>query len=420
MIKKFFKHLTNNIGLKILALVASGIIWLVVVNINDPEVAKQFSCTVVIENDQVLAEMGKTYEVVDGSTAVFTVRANRSVLNNLSNSDFKAVANMENLEDLTYVPIEITATRNSSQVQITKRTQNVEIAVEDIQSGQYIISAQQEGTPADGCIVGTLSVSPNVLKVSGPESIVSQIDKVVATINVDDMTSDVSDGVIPVLYDADGNVINTTKLSLNLTTVTVTAQILNVKEVGISFHTTGTMEEGYHIKEIEHTPDTIEVMGESAVLNALNEISVPEEVLDVTGVTDDLTKTIDITAYLPSGVSLVNASDKNIEVTVSVETAIEQEFEMPTANITVTNLPGGTEAVFEEDTVTVKIKGYASELADINESTLTGSVDVSGQKVGCHVVALDLNLNTNIFTPADDNTVTVVLQKATEDAKRER
>ena len=31
------KRLTNNIGLKILALLASIILWLIVVNINDPE-----------------------------------------------------------------------------------------------------------------------------------------------------------------------------------------------------------------------------------------------------------------------------------------------------------------------------------------------------------------------------------------------
>lgn len=414
MIGKFFKTLVNNLGLKIIALIASGILWLVVVNINDPEVAKQFTCAVVVENDQVLRNMGKTYEIVDGSTAVFTVRANRSVMNNLSNSDFKAVANMENVEDLQYVPIEITATRSASQLQITKRTQNLEISVEDIKSGQYIISAQQEGEPADGCVVGTLSVSPNVLKVSGPESIVSQINKVVATIDVDGMTADLSDGVIPVLYDEDGAVIDTTKLTLNLTTVTVTAQILNVKEVGISFTTMGTPAEGYHVAEVVHSPETIEVMGESAVLNELNEITVPAEVLDVTDATSDLEKDVDISAYLPDGVSLVNASEKNIHVTAVLETAIEKEFDLPTANITITNLPSGMEAEFESDTVPVKITGYASDLEDINADTLTATIDVSGQKAGGHVVPIKLNLNEELFTASENNTVEVILQKKTE------
>ena len=98
--------------------------------------------------------------------------------------------------------------------------------MEDLGNVQKRISVATEGTVMDGCALGNVEiVTSNLLKISGPSSVTSQIDTVVATINVDGMSSDVTDTVVPVLYDADGNEIDTSKLKMNLSTVTVTAQI---------------------------------------------------------------------------------------------------------------------------------------------------------------------------------------------------
>ena len=64
------------------------------------------------------------------------------------------------------------------------------------------------------------------MKVSGPASVVNQIDTVVATINVDGMSTDITDRVTPVFYDAQGEVVDTTKLTLSVSTVNISAQIL--------------------------------------------------------------------------------------------------------------------------------------------------------------------------------------------------
>ena len=64
-------------------------------------------------------------------------------------------------------------------------------------------------------------MTSNLLKISGPSSVTSQISTVVATINVDGMSSDVTDTVVPVLYDADGNEIYASKLKMNINTVTM-------------------------------------------------------------------------------------------------------------------------------------------------------------------------------------------------------
>ena len=49
MLRKLTKRITNNFGLKVLAVVFAIVIWLVVVNIEDPEKTKGFTIPVTIE-----------------------------------------------------------------------------------------------------------------------------------------------------------------------------------------------------------------------------------------------------------------------------------------------------------------------------------------------------------------------------------
>lgn len=53
MLKKIVKRITNNFGLKILAVIFSGVLWLAVVNIDDPNTTRTFTTTVSIENQRL-------------------------------------------------------------------------------------------------------------------------------------------------------------------------------------------------------------------------------------------------------------------------------------------------------------------------------------------------------------------------------
>lgn len=118
MLRKLTKLITNNFGLKILAAVFAIVLWLVVVNTEDPDKTKLFSVPVSIENADYLTEMGKTYEILNTDEVSFWVTGKRSIIQELSDSDFTASANMENInEDLTMVPVTVTASRYSSQIE---------------------------------------------------------------------------------------------------------------------------------------------------------------------------------------------------------------------------------------------------------------------------------------------------------------
>ena len=65
MLRKIVKTVASNFGLKVLAAVFAVILWLVVVNIDDPKINKQYTTSVVIENADYLTNQGKYFQVLN-------------------------------------------------------------------------------------------------------------------------------------------------------------------------------------------------------------------------------------------------------------------------------------------------------------------------------------------------------------------
>ena len=400
MANKILKTLVNNIGYKILAVVFAFILWLVVYNIDDPNKTVRFTTNVMVENESAITDMNKCYEVLNGTnTITFSVTAKRSVINKLEDTDFIATADMNRMimnsdNKSAKVPIEVISRRSNSSLKYNGKNQYLEISLDDLVSRRFMITADTTGQVADGYALGEVTVTnPNVLNVTGPATIVDKIDSVVATIDVEGMSMNLSDNVLPVFYDADGNEIDTTRLKYNNTTVTIAAKILRVKEIPLSFTTTGTPSGDYRVVEITSDPENIRIKGALSVLNPIMSLAIPAEVLNVSGARDDLTTTIDITEYLPDGVELVDAADATVTVTVRIEAYQSKTFTIDTKDITVNGLGDGYELAFEQNSVTVTISGLQNDLNRLSAADLASAIDVSGMEEGLHQVNLEFELD---------------------------
>lgn len=418
---KILKTLTKNLGFKILAVVFAFILWLVVYNTDDPTVTVSYTTNVTVENASAVTEMNKCYEVLNGTnTVTFAVTAKRSVLNKLEDTDFTAVADMNRMivneeGDEANVPIEITSKRSNSSLKYNGKNKYLEVSLEDLMKRRFIITADTSGKVADGYALGEVTVTnPNVLNVSGPASIVNKIDSVVATIDVEGMSMNLSDNVIPALYDADGQEIDTTKLKLSNTTVTISAKILSVKEIPLVFSTTGAPYGDYRVVEISSKPETVKVKGSSTILNPLSSLTIPGDVLNVSGAKEDITTTIDISEYLPDGVELVNASDATVTVTVRIEAYESKKFNLNTSQITVNGLDTDYDLSFEQSAVAVTVSGLKNNLNTLTVSQLSASIDVTDLGVGTHQVNLELSLDEDNYA-YQTITVTVEIKVKTKD-----
>lgn len=421
---KILKTLTKNLGFKILAVVFAFILWLVVYNTDDPTVTVSYTTNVTVENASAVTEMNKCYEVLNGTnTVTFAVTAKRSVLNKLEDTDFTAVADMNRMivneeGDEANVPIEITSKRSNSSLKYNGKNKYLQVSLEDLMKRRFIITADTSGKVADGYALGEVTVTnPNVLNVSGPASIVNKIDSVVAIIDVEGMSMNLSDNVIPALYDADGQEIDTTKLKLSNTTVTISAKILSVKEIPLVFSTAGAPYGDYRVVEISSKPETVKVKGSSTILNPLSSLTIPGDVLNVSRAREDITTTIDISEYLPDGVELVNASDATVTVTVRIEAYESKKFNLNTSQITVNGLDTDYDLSFEQSTVAVTVSGLKNNLNTLTVSQLSASIDVTDLGVGTHQVNLELSLDEDNYAYQTITVTVEIKEKAKDDSE---
>ena len=115
MFKKLMKRLTNNFGLKLLSILFSIALWLVVVNIADPDGTKTFSVPVTIQNKDVIEKMGKVPDVVgDTDVASFYITGPRSYVEGMNADDFTVTADLSQVDladedEIKLVRIEVTA-----------------------------------------------------------------------------------------------------------------------------------------------------------------------------------------------------------------------------------------------------------------------------------------------------------------------
>ncbi len=420
MAKKLLKFLTNNLGFKILAVGFAFVLWLVVYNIDDPTIRKSFTTSVSIENANAVDKLNKYYEVLDGTNNVtFTVTAKRSVLDKLEDNDFVATADMSRMvvdeENQTgTVAIEISCSRYSNSLQFNGSSRYLKVSLEDLMSKQFVITANAKGEVMSGYALGDVTIdNPNVLKVSGPSSIVSRISTVVATIDVEGMSMNLTDKVVPTLYDEDGNEVDTTKLRLSNTTVTIAAKILSTKEVALNFSTRGAPAGNYRVMGITCDPDKIWIKGTSNVLNPIVSVDIPANVLNISGAVEDITTTVDITEYLPEGVELVDNNQASVTVTVMVKEYITRSFSVPSANITAEGLGDEYELSFVS-AGTAQISAVEADLNLLNASQLSGIINVAGLTEGVHTVSLEIPLDESKYAVSSAEVEIRLTKKAAE------
>ena len=166
------EKLTRNIGVKILSVVIAAILWLVITNTNDPIRYETFTDVPVnIKNEDIIITKNQSYEIIEGETISFKVAARRSIMENISASDFDVSADFAHLSSVNSVNITITPKRYKDEIEIVDRgdVQHMIVSIEEIHKEQFKVNVVDKGKVAEGFFLGNKSAKPNIILVSGPK-----------------------------------------------------------------------------------------------------------------------------------------------------------------------------------------------------------------------------------------------------------
>lgn len=398
------EKITNNLLLKILSLIIAFLVWLIVVNADNPIMTKSF----VVSDVQLLNE---AYIDADGKMCMqdeeqdpirVTIRAERKVLDRISASDIRAVADLQQAVSLDTDPVMVPITAVCAgiapeDIQVTP--QNLSLHVEDKDTQEFVVNVTTNNTRPDrGYEVGTLSSNPEKIKITGPISLINKIDRVNAAIDVSDASEDVTEETEVTVIDKNGEVFSDTDMAyLNVSKVYVTARLWEVRsDVRIRAEYSGTAAEGYEAESITTTPNVITVAGSTSALEALEEqnniIWIPADAVDISGEKSDYEEKINISDYLPEGLKLTADSSEDLFIRVNILPEGSSVCEVPTKNIIVENAPDTMQVAFDTAMIEVRVKKTSEDLEDLTENEIQASIDLEDIEEGSHELPVEIRL----------------------------
>lgn len=379
----------NNLGLKIISVVVAILMWLVVTNSSDPVVwRQQVNIPVRILNTDLLTAEGKVYTILDDSATIPVVNysAPRSIADSIKSENIVATADIQELTNVNTVRIHLSSNIYNTQIEsIEGSIDSVKFSIEDRKTSAFLLQVSTNGEPANGYSVGDVTSEQNQIRVSGPESLVSAIRTASAVVDINGAAGNITTYADVRLYDKEGEQIPTANLTMNITSVKVSVSILATKTLPVNVTTTGQPATGYLVSgDVTVTPESVEMAGRTSALGSYNEITIPEEELDITGATETVVKEINITPYVPELIRFADSSYNGIvTVTVPVEAVASDEIDVSITDIAMENVPEGmTAEIVSEDLspaagmLRVKVLGLDQTLSTLQAAQLTPYVDV--------------------------------------------
>ena len=386
------ERLTRNLDLKILAIVFAIILWLIVVNIDDPVKSNTFSgIEVQILNAEELEKQGLCYDVFDNTNIVsVTVSGRRSVIEEINRENIIATADMKDLSSMNTLTVKVTSNKSAGDLDTIKANENnVRLNIEPLSKVTKRLVVETSGLPAENYVLGSRTLGLTQVEVSGPESIVNTIETAKVTVDVDNASSTVSASSRIILCDKSGAKVDTQRLTLSNTSVSITQEILYSKAVDINYQFSGRPEDGYAMTgDVLADRTSVLIQGRKSLVESINAINVRGEELSVEGESSNKTVEVDLDDYLPPTVEL---SEKNFDGKVSVTAIIRRETHLDvvtnTINIKIVGLDAGKKAEIVDDGTYVKdaefkvrLTGLATFLNEVDEDRLSVTLDLATYK----------------------------------------
>ena len=377
------EKLTRNTGLKILSLALAFLIWVVILNVDDPATTSTIKDVPVTRiNENAIISRDKVYDVVSGETVDVKVKGKRSIIDKLKKEDFRAVADLSKLS-LTYaVPIDVSLPRYP-EVEISQKVMTMEVNLENRITEQFRVDVVEKGTVAPGYYISAKTARPNIIQVSGAESVIKKINEVVVEVNVTNRDESFGEKeIIPKVYDKNGSLMDSSKMTFNFEKVDVSVTLLNTKTVKLWVEIKGTPYYGYEFVGFDYEPKQVVIAGKQEELDKVPYITA---VYNINNRRADIEDEIDIKDYITEDVILID-ENQNAVINIDIEKIESKEISFNSNEIELRNVPYGTVATIDNSSlVYAKVSGTKGELNEISKGDIKPYIDLSGAGVGTEV-----------------------------------
>lgn len=379
------KKLLANWGIKLISLLAAFGLWFAVIYIDDPPEEETFTnIPVQFLNTDLLTDQGLVYEVLDNTDTVrqVTVKGPKTVLGEVNKDSIIATADFseKNMSDVIDIELSVVNQYESALEISAVGDAKLKLFVEEKASKSVPVNVNIIGEVAEEHQLGSAKTDQNRITIIGGKSKVEMVSYAAVNVDVTGADTDISTTEVIRLYDKENNLLDTNLVQKNINSTKATVTILATKTVPIEFEVSGEVAEGYLFTgEAVCDVESVKIAGTAAALFSVNSIVIPAQDLDMTGLSENLVKQVNLKSYLPIGVQIAKDGGNGMaQITAYVEPEVSLDLKVMSENIAIINVPDGWKAKINESYLVydLRVAGLDREVKNIVEANLRGTADV--------------------------------------------
>lgn len=388
MREKFnFKNVNmRKIMYAVISLVAALLLWMYVTNVQGDLTTQTFTgIKVVFEGENSLRE-SKNLIVTDiGATSVrATIEGTYYALSRLEAADITAVVDLSGISNsgtytISYKINYPFGTDTSSLSVVSQMPQNISFKVDKLDTKSVEVRGRFSGSVAEGYSFGKMEFEPSTVKISGPQSILDQIDCAwveCARTGLDKTVTYDSDFV---LLDADKEPVELDdNVEFRNDTVAVTVPVTAIKTVDLKlkfFAGGGATED--NVKYIVE-PATITLSGDAETLEGINSIILAE--IDLADLAGGMTETY--TIAIPNDTQIISGP-REATATIEIKGLVTRTFKV--TNFTPKNVPAGYEPEIINTAIDVILRGPAEAINSITAANIRAVIDLADYNMSADI-----------------------------------
>lgn len=404
---------TRNIGLKLLSIVLALLLWLTIMNFEDPSITKTIEgIPVQVINEEVVTSRGYLYAIESGEKVDVKVKGRRSILDNLKVGDFVATADFTLFNSMYYAPIDVKCVHaDADELTVTPKNDQMAIKLEDQATVPANINVVLNGNVKEGYYLFGYETDTGLVQATGAASQVARVKNVVAEVDIDNVLSSFEiDATLYALDDNDER-IDSKKISLSPDTVKVKVTICPIKSLELDVTTTGEPDHLHYVDKLDFATKTIDVAADAEILSKLDKLKVE---CDVSGATQDVENQVNLESLIEKEFGdrcKVVDPTKTMSVIVKIKKLQEKKLEVKADDVVIK----GTDADAFEYTIyslwnaNVTIRGREGELDNMEISDLDLYVDATGLEAGTQSVQLKSDYNGDV--QLELGSVSIIIEK---------
>lgn len=296
----------RNLVPKLVAVVVALVVWVFVMNEQNPPIEGSFQVALGSRNlaeDMIVLESPATVRV--------KVRGLRNAIAGAAGKDFKATIDLKGLAAGQYnLPVSVATPGGYDLVEVIP--DKVAIKLDAIRSKRFTVEARLSGPMVGEFVLGQVEIQPAAATVTGPQSQLDTVGKVVAPVEIRGRTPAFSQETRLVVLGTDGHEMQNVKLeptkaiiSGNLEPGTVSRQV-EIKTV-----LSGNLPQGILLRRVFTEPTKIEIKGSKVLLDSITAIAT--EPIPLADINKDITK--EVALQLQPGIT---AEKKTVMVRITV------------------------------------------------------------------------------------------------------